>query len=169
MKWNPLIPLIFVSVVSWSAPVAAHGTKIEYRTTEAIAIDAKYDTGEPMSEAQVTVYAPDDPSTPWLQGTADANGNFLFTPDPSKPGNWTVRVRQAGHGDIINIAVAEDPATSQEATVAQDTTSTPQEVNNPVTRGGFTPLQTILMGAAVVWGFVGTALFFSRGKNRAHS
>ncbi|MEE9618360.1 MAG: carboxypeptidase regulatory-like domain-containing protein, partial [Anaerolineae bacterium] len=93
---------------------------------------------------QVTVYAPDDPSTPWLTGVCDEDGRFIFTPDPSKPGTWDVQVRQSGHGDMVHIPIGED--------VAMTGTT------------GYTPLQVVLMGACVVWGFVGTALFFLRGR-----
>ncbi|NEP59250.1 MAG: carboxypeptidase regulatory-like domain-containing protein, partial [Symploca sp. SIO2G7] len=107
MKWKLLVPIIITSVFNWSLRANAHGVKIEYQATQAIEIQAKYDTGKPMSNAQVTVYSPDQPSTPWLTGTTDDNGNFTFAPTPSTLGNWTVKVRQASHGSMINIAVAE--------------------------------------------------------------
>ena len=65
----------------------------------------------------------------------------MFTPDSTKPGTWDVQVRQAGHGDMIHIPIGEDLALT-------GTT-------------GYTTLQIMLMGASVIWGFVGTALFFS--------
>jgi nickel transport protein len=51
-------------------------------------------------------------------------------------------VRQAGHGDMVHIPIGEGMATTGGT--------------------GYTPLQIVLMGACVAWGFVGTALFFSR-------
>jgi len=125
-----------------TATASAHGAKIEYQISMAIEIRAAYDTGEPMAGGQVTVYAPDDPSTPWLTGVCDEDGRFTFTPDPSRPGTWDVQVRQSGHGDMVHIPIGEGMA------VAGGT--------------GYTPLQIVLMAACVVWGFVGTALFFSR-------
>ncbi len=123
----------------------AHGAKIEYRVATTVELTASYDDGGPMAGGQVTVYAPDDPATPWLTGLCDENGRFTFTPDPTKPGTWDIQVRQAGHGDMIHITIGEGAGAMAGST-------------------GFTPLQIALMAACVIWGFVGTALFFSRGK-----
>jgi nickel transport protein len=109
-----------------------------------IEITALFDTGEPIQGGQVTVYAPDNPSTTWLSGTTDEEGRFSFTPDPEKPGTWAVQVRQAGHGDIVHI-----PFQGSEA-------------SNGTT--GFSAIQIVVMGACVLWGLAGTALYFSRSK-----
>ncbi|AFY85143.1 hypothetical protein [Oscillatoria acuminata] len=146
-------------------PAIAHGVEVTHQTLEAVEVQALYDTGDPMSNAQVTVYAPNDPETPWKQGTADQNGRFLFAPDPSLAGNWAVRVRQAGHGGIINVAIA--PETPPETAVAPpDATEVPEVAPNSRTLSSpspsVNPLPTGLAIASGVWGFVGTALFFSR-------
>ncbi|KUK41295.1 MAG: hypothetical protein XD69_0653 [Clostridia bacterium 62_21] len=141
-----LFVALAVSFILVAIPVTAfaHGARITYQTRTAIEITAAYDTGEPMEGAQVTIYAPDDPSTPCFTGVCDENGRFTFTPDLSKPGTWDVQVRHAGHGGIIHIPVGEE-------TAAQGGTC-------------YTPLQIVLMAACVVWGLVGTALFFARRK-----
>ncbi len=145
MKRTPLAVLFtLMLVLGVTATAFAHGVKIDYTINVAVEIQATYDTGKPMAGGQVTVYAPDDLSTPWLEGVCDDEGRFTFTPDPAIPGIWDVQVRQAGHGDIVHIPIGEDMML---------TGST-----------GLTPLQIVLMGASVVWGFVGTALFFSRKK-----
>jgi nickel transport protein len=142
MKWKLVLLLTLLLSLGLTMTASAHGAKIEYTISMAVEIRAAYDTGEPMAGGQVTVYAPDDPSTPWLTGVCDEEGRFVFTPDPSKPGTWDVQVRQSGHGDMVHIPIGEDVA---------------------MTGGtGYTPLQIVLMGACVVWGFVGTGLFFSR-------
>jgi nickel transport protein len=123
----------------------AHGVDIEYTSEISIVITAKYDTGEPMAEAQVTIYTPDDPSTPWLTGTCDDEGQFTFTPDTSIPGDWKVKVRLAGHGDISYITVSESGV----------------EFSSD---SGYTTLQIVLMSICVVWGTTGTALFFLRRR-----
>jgi nickel transport protein len=120
----------------------AHGVAIEYRATQAYEIQAAYDTGAPMVDAQVAIYSPDEPSEPWLTGTTDAEGRFIFS--PSRAGHWEVQIRQAGHGDVLVIPVA-DGATRSGGTVP------------------YTPLQKSLMIGSVLWGCLGTALFFSRG------
>ncbi|MEC4895842.1 MAG: carboxypeptidase-like regulatory domain-containing protein [Oscillatoria sp. PMC 1051.18] len=147
-----LIPLLCLSLLSWSTKALSHGASIQYRQTEALQIKAIYDGGEPMANAQVTVYAPDDPATPWLTGTTNDKGEFTFAPDQEKVGNWEVKVRQSGHGDITTIPVGE--STQIEQTEEQFST-----VN-----ANYTPLQKAVMAVVGVWGFVGTALFFARKK-----
>ncbi|MBF2075518.1 MAG: hypothetical protein IGS50_17395 [Synechococcales cyanobacterium C42_A2020_086] len=70
-----------------------------------VQIQARYSTGEPMSGAQVKVFAPSDRSTPWQTGNCDAQGRFSFTPDPAQRGLWTVRVQAADHSNFINIPI----------------------------------------------------------------
>jgi len=145
-KWKLLMCLAFLLIILGLPMKAhAHGVRIEYTSSMAIEIVAKYDSGEPMSGAQVVVYAPDDPSTPWLTGVCDDEGRFTFTPDSSKPGTWDVQVRQAGHGGIVHIPVGEDMVVSGGT-------------------GGYSVIQIVLMAACVIWGGVGTALYFSRRR-----
>lgn len=126
--------------------VLAHGVELEYYECSAIEVVARYDTGEPMAEAQVAVFAPGSPAEPWLTGFCDESGRYSFVPDPQIPGLWEVQVRQAGHGGRIRIEVGESG------------------VDAPAV-GGFTNAQKILMIAAVTWGLIGTALFFSRRRH----
>ena len=144
MKWKLILPFALLFSLGLTMTTFAHGARIEYTISMAVEILATYDTGEPLAGGQVTVYAPDDLSTPWLTGVCDKEGRFTFTPDASRPGTWDVQVRQSGHGDIVHIPIGEDMA---------------------MTGGtGYTPLQTVLMGVCVVWGLVGSALFFWRGR-----
>jgi nickel transport protein len=137
---------IGLGLIASPLPVQAHGADIQYEIFgQEIRITAVYDSGEPMAGAQVTVYAPDEPSVPWLSGICDEQGRFTFTPDAAIPGSWAVQVRQAGHGDMVHIPVGDNTTASDGG-------------------GGFTTLQIIIMSACVIWGFVGTALFFARKK-----
>jgi len=147
MKWRIAACVLFLLILGLCLPIKAlaHGAKIEYTVNVAIELVAAYDNGEPMAGAQFVVYAPDDPSTPWLTGFCDDEGRFSFVPDTSKPGTWDVQVRQAGHGDIVHIPISEDAAVTGSS-------------------GGYTTLQIVLMALCVVWGTVGTALYFSRRK-----
>ena len=120
---------------------------MKHKIIQTIEIEASYDSGEPMANAQITVYGPDDPVKPWLQGTADPRGRFIFTPDAV--GSWEVKVRKAGHGEIVRISIGDRGQKSPLSTV--------------------NPLQKLAITAAVIWGFVGTALFFSRYNKNAHS
>jgi nickel transport protein len=146
-KWVAIAAVIGVLVLSLLLPAQAlgHGVNIQYSSDTEITVVAKYDTGEPMAGAQVTVYAPDDPTTPWLTGVCDDEGRFSFTPDASKPGTWDVQVRLAGHGGMIHVPVGEGTATSGGI-------------------GGYSYLQIALMAACVIWGCIGTALYFRRRR-----
>ena len=135
--------------------VLAHGANIEYRETAAVTIQAKYDDGTPMKQAQVVIYAPSDRATPWVRGTTDESGKFTFVPDRDSGnlGNWDVKVRQSGHGSITSIPIGDDKLAVQHMTAAS-------------VGSGYSPSQKLMMAAAVGWGFVGTALFFSRSKSQ---
>ncbi|MGD9117139.1 MAG: carboxypeptidase-like regulatory domain-containing protein [Dehalococcoidia bacterium] len=145
-KWKAIAAVIGVLILLvLPAQALAHGVNIEYSSDVEITIVAKYDSGSPMAGAQVAVYAPDDPTTPWLTGVCDDEGVFSFTPDSSKPGTWDVQVRLAGHGGIVHIPVGEGAASSGGV-------------------GGYSWLQIAIMAACVIWGSVGTALYFRRRR-----
>ncbi|MEM8861168.1 MAG: carboxypeptidase-like regulatory domain-containing protein [Chloroflexota bacterium] len=138
-----IVLALAVSFYSQPSSANAHGTAVTYSLVSTVRVNAEFDTGEPMSEAQVTVYAPNDPQTPWLKGVADADGNFSFDPDPEIIGDYSVQVRLAGHGEFITVPVGGGTASST---------------------GGQTTAQQLIMAAAVIWGFIGTALYFSARK-----
>ncbi|MEL6602993.1 MAG: carboxypeptidase-like regulatory domain-containing protein [Cyanobacteria bacterium J06614_10] len=120
----------------------AHGTQINI--TQSTEIQATFETGEPMSDAQVLIYAPTDPQTPWKTAKTNEEGRYTFTPDAQQPGLWEVTVRQAGHGHTTGFAVGEQTAMAN-ASSGLAASST----------------QKWIAIAATIWGFVGTALFFS--------
>lgn len=148
--WAAALITTISLLVLMSQVAMAHGAHISYKTSEGVEVTAQYDDGEPMSEAQVTVYAPGEPSEAWLTGTCDEKGEFFFVPDTEIPGTWEVKVRKAGHGGLIRIEVEEGNIESGGST-------------------GFSVLQIVIMSLAVVWGLVGTALFFMRRRKDAHS
>ena len=125
--------MLLLGTLGQAGSAIAHGVEMQYQTTQAITIQAKYDTGAPFANAQVTIYAPADDS-PWVKGTTDGEGRFTFTPDSTKPGTWQVKVRSAGHGNILNIPINA----SQSTTGAQASTNT-----------GYTSLQKGVMVASV--------------------
>jgi nickel transport protein len=137
----------------------AHGVVLEQSRGEAVEVTATFDSGEPMSEGQVTVYSPADPAEPWATGTTDEKGRYVFMPDESRPGTWSVQVREAGHGASISVEVGESG--EGESTDGSDGGG-PVETERTSSVGG-SPVQTGLMAALGLWGFVGTALFF-RGR-----
>jgi nickel transport protein len=153
---EPRILLFLLLSSGLSQPVLAHGARIDYQHTSAIVIRATYDDGTPMAKAQAIVYAPNDLATPWLKGMTDESGKFSFVPDPDLSGNWDVKVRQSGHGDIVSIAL-------DKGTIAQEKTEQVDKGNSLTNNNAnYSSGQKMIMAIAGVWGFIGTALFFSR-------
>ncbi|QGG46244.1 carboxypeptidase regulatory-like domain-containing protein [Heliorestis convoluta] len=135
----------------------AHGTRLEYEADITIHVRAAYDTQEPMDGGHFFVFKP-GASEPWLEGQCDDDGRFSFTPDRDVAGTYVVQVQHTGHGATIDIPVGDSMPLKG---VQQDVSS----------------LQKAVMIGSVLWGFVGTALYFSRrkdplpqgGKKDAHS
>ncbi|MEL6441624.1 MAG: carboxypeptidase-like regulatory domain-containing protein [Cyanobacteria bacterium J06621_8] len=155
-RYHFLLSLLFLTLIPDKA--IAHGAYIEYEETAAVTIQAKYDDGKPMANAQVVIYAPQDPTVPWLKGNTDDEGSFTFVPDvePQNSGNWDVKVRQAGHGTIVSIPLTNNKLTSA---------NRQQLLSSTGAKAGYSPSQKLVMAAAVGWGFIGTALFFARSKS----
>ncbi len=161
MKLNLTLALT-LGWAGWALPAIAHGLTVEHRQVSSVEIEARFETGEPMAQAQVLVYAPANPTEPWQQGTTDDQGNFSFTPDTSQPGSWEVMVRQAGHG-VVTTVLVENP--SPENSVSDPETEAEGESNSLISPStGLSPVQQGITIGSVIWGFIGTALFFARGK-----
>ncbi len=96
-----------------------------------------------MADAQVLIYAPTDLETPAITGETDEAGLFSFVPDTDVEGPWEVTVRQAGHGGTATFAVGE------RGDLRSGSTAVESQVQQWITI------------AAVIWGFIGTAFFFS--------
>ncbi|MEO1590531.1 MAG: carboxypeptidase regulatory-like domain-containing protein [Cyanobacteria bacterium J06632_22] len=140
------ISAIFGLLVSSQAalPAWAHGAISSVETLTTVRITSQYDTGEPIAQGQVAVYSPDNVETPWLTGTTDASGVFEFIPS-DVAGNWEVIIRKAGHGQSITVPLGTEGGAKA-----------------PSFDTGLSTLQKVITGLAVVWGFLGTALFFAR-------
>lgn len=173
MRWLSVFLLLLFILVG-SVPIAeAHGVELSYSistvlreadmvgadgdkhtmTLEVVQIDVegKFEGGDPMSDGQVTVYAPDDPANAWLTGDCDDNGHFAFVPDMAKTGVWEIQVREAGHGGWLRIDI-QDSLLEADVEVSSE--------------GGFHTSQIVVMAGSVVWGFVGTGLFFMGRRRR---
>ncbi|HEY9817923.1 MAG TPA: hypothetical protein V6D20_19270 [Candidatus Obscuribacterales bacterium] len=172
-----LVPIATLSGLAIALPSLAHSTALDYTVAPAVAVSALYDTGKPMVEAQVSVFSPDDVTTPWITGTTDSQGNFIFMPDPAVTGNWEVQVRQAGHGEVIVIPMATPPSVTENlppSGSAETATENPEAASAPVDlspsvmpmspqprSSQLSPVQRWTMIGAIIWGFVGTAFFFA--------
>ncbi len=126
----------------------SHAALIEAETAQAVRLHAFYDTGEPMSHAQVIIYAPDNPVSAWGQGVTDRDGRLEFVLGP-ETGRWSFQVRQSGHGAMVHVEVGDDAPVVTATSSAQSWG------------------QRLVMVALVGWGALGTALFaLARRKGR---
>lgn len=151
------IALMLAALLLLPGVASAHGVIVEHTVeqTTIVSLSARYESGEPMAGAQVIVYAPDDARTPWQTGRCDDTGQYRFAPDPTKTGIWEVQVRLAGHGKTMYVEVGTAGAGAAPAAA----------LLMPVRDLPYTPMQLLLMGGTVVWGCVGTALFFVRRRS----
>ena len=152
-RWYLLLSLLILPILP--TKTLAHGANIQYSETAAITIQANYDDGTPMKSAQVVIYAPSDRATPWLKGVTDEKGQFSFIPDLTITGDWDVKVRQSGHGDITSIPL-------RGGKLAADASQIKSMSGNS---GRYTNPQKLLMAGLGIWGLIGTALFFARPQS----
>jgi len=124
----------------------SHGTKYEILPVQSIQIRALFESGEVMAGARVLVFRPEETVASDTLLT-DQEGVFSFT--PHKAGIWVFQVRQKdGHGMRINLPVTEDLLPDRSAQNA-----------------GPDVVQKSIMALCVLWGLIGTALFFKRRKS----
>lgn len=93
-----------------AAAAVAHSVETDYFVdlfAEDLQLEfsANFSTGEPMADADVTVYAPGDRDTPWAEGTTDEEGQYTFKPDAELAGDWRVEFKKDGHADIRIVPV----------------------------------------------------------------
>jgi nickel transport protein len=146
MGRHPAIALLVVLLALLPSLSFGHASRVTWtRHAGSIEIRANFDDGSPVARAQVIVYSPADPSTPWLTGETEVDGSFSFEPDTTLDGTWGVMVRSAGHGDIVHIDLSRQAGLSA----------------SPDGDRSLSTGQIVLMSVCVVWGLVGTALFFA--------
>lgn len=159
-----LVLTLVLALVVAPVPADAHGAQVEAVVVRNVAVShrvdvrATYHSGRPMAGAGVSVFAPGDAENPWLTGACDDSGGFSFEPPPEMSGEWVVRVVHQGHGGVVTIAIEAaavgDGSIADPAVIRAEASSSPH----------LSTLQRVLMGASVVWGLLGTALFFSRRR-----
>ena len=98
-----LTPLMVLAATGNRA--LAHGVQTDYLLSNQLQLQTTFTNGQPLKGAKVSVYAPNNPTQPWMQGVTDANGRFAFEPDRSLVGDWEVTIMQQGHGDILTVPV----------------------------------------------------------------
>lgn len=180
--------MIGAVAVAASSRAAAHGARIESTLTRAVRVElsveirASYHSERPMAGAQVSVFAPGGSESAWLVGQCDEEGVFVFEPDQSLVGTWQARVLLRGHGGVVRFEVGEAPGESIDGVLARKGPQVADQDDGAADRGAvsegamstrveassephLSTLQRLLMGGCVVWGLVGTALFFARRRH----
>lgn len=139
---------IFISLVIFiMLPVMlfAHGINAEILSGNVIAVKFSYDGGAAMKNAAVKIFAPDNYEHPSISAATNEQGMVYFV--PTKKGEWILMAKDdGGHIKRVNIPV-------DESKIAQSSSH------------DLTYLQKIIIAICVVWGFIGTALFFKSRKN----
>jgi nickel transport protein len=140
--------MVFCLLVSLlgAVPAAAHGAVYELLDGGVVGVRAAFDTGRPMANAPVLIFAPGE-TRAVLTTVTDPRGVVCFAPD--RPGIWVLQVRaEGGHGLRVNLEVDESMLAASTAGSA----------------GSFSIWQKLVMALSVLWGFAATALYFSRRR-----
>jgi len=107
-RWMLPIAIAGLSLAVHPKLAMAHAVETNYAmdllTTE-LEFTSTFSTGEPMQNAEVLVYAPGNPTEPWITGKTDDAGRFAFMPDTKQVGEWTVHIQKEGHADILKVPV----------------------------------------------------------------
>lgn len=107
MKLRLALPIALLAIATIAPKAAAHMIETDFSLFEQeLEFTSTFSTGEPVEDAQVRIYAPDNPDEPWGELTTDETGSFSFVPDASIPGDWEIRIeKDLGHGDIWTVPV----------------------------------------------------------------
>jgi len=147
MKYHASIATL--CLISGIGSLHAHGTHSEIISDGLIGVRAFFQDGTPIAHAEATIFPP-AAQTPSHKTVTDSNGVVCFRPD--NPGTWTVRIsNNKGHGVRIKVDVKDHQIA--------------QGVDTDRHGGRPTYIQMVITGLAVIWGFVGTALYFRQRKS----
>jgi len=145
-----LFSIIIVAVLLFPLSLFPHGVDFVL-INGGTGVEARYDSGDPISHADVTVYSPENSDEPFQIGVTDRNGRFFFFPDAD--GKWKVIVNDGtGHGGTFYVTV-------------RDSVSVQDELNvKPAGRK-----IKILSGIMVIFGLTGILFFALARRERKRS
>ncbi|NEO98792.1 MAG: DUF4198 domain-containing protein [Symploca sp. SIO2E9] len=97
---------LLLSLVAYPKTVSAHSLETDYQLiSDSLEIQATFSNGEPFPNAAIVVFSPNDPTHPWLEARTDENGKFVFNPEQSIAGDWSVEIGEDSHWDNIIVPV----------------------------------------------------------------
>lgn len=137
---------LFIIIFLFYSFIHTHSV-IQKNITGGVGLQVIYDSGDPVSEADVQIFSPEDKKLIFQQLSTDKNGRFLFSPD--KTGKWKVIVNDGmGHGLITDISI-ENLQTKKIS-----------DMEHPVS----SRFQKILIGISIIFGLTGILFFISAKK-----
>jgi nickel transport protein len=110
MKLRLALPMAMLAIAGVAPKALAHMIETDFSLFgEELEFTSTFSTGEPVQEAKVTIYSPENPDEPWAELTTDEAGRFSFDPDESIAGNWEIRIEQGiGHADLWTVPVSDE-------------------------------------------------------------
>jgi Domain of unknown function (DUF4198) len=103
------IAAILAALFVLSPLVAPRAAAFDLFATHEVTAQFATADGKPMANAEVRVFAPDEPTTPVATGHTDASGKFIF--DADRDGMWSAEARTSSEVARIVIRVGHDSAT----------------------------------------------------------
>ena len=100
-----LLPLAALALLSTPTKAFGHAVETNFLFEDELQIQTLFSHGEPLTDAKVQVFSPENPEEPWLEGTTDEEGRFSFAPDTELPGDWEIVIQEKGHGDMLTVPV----------------------------------------------------------------
>ena len=96
------LALVFVALVACKSPAVA----LDLFATHDVTVQFATADGKPMTDAEVKIYAPGDPTHVVKTGKTDKDGKFEFGAD--RDGLWTAEARVAGEVARATVRVGGD-------------------------------------------------------------
>jgi nickel transport protein len=119
MKMRPQI-VVAALVLLLGSRAFAHEVLHSVERGKALAVKVFFADGEPLAYTEYQLFSPADPKIPYQKGRTDRSGYVAFMPDV--PGNWHLRVTEAGgHGleaDVLVEPPGRAPAAAASTQIA---------------------------------------------------
>ena len=100
-----LLPLAALALLSTPQKAFGHAVETNFLLEDELQIQTLFSSGEPLTDAKVQIFSPDNLEEPWLEGQTDEEGRFSFAPDTELPGDWEIVIQEKGHGDMLTVPV----------------------------------------------------------------
>lgn len=108
MRQFLIILAVLVSLLGFPESAFAHSVETNYHLqADLLEIEAVFSTGEAFEDADVVVHPPSESDIPEIQGLTDQEGKFIFEPDYSIVGDWSVEIGEGSHWDKLVIPVSD--------------------------------------------------------------